>query len=235
MVEEAAGAVDERGVEDLGGGALFNDLAAFEDNDAMGDAAGEGHFVGDDDHRHAFLGELLHHVEDLADRFGVEGGGGLVEQHDLGFHCQSAGDGDALLLAAGEVGGVAGGLVGEADLVQQGHGAGLGVAAGQAQHCDGAAHDVGQRSAVGEQLEALEHHAHALAHRAHATRSRAGRGMPSRRISPPSSDSNPLVQRSSVDLPEPEGPIRQITSPRLTSIDTPSKATKLPNSLRASW
>ena len=35
---------------------------------------------------------------------------------------------------------------------------------------------------------------------------------PSRRISPPSIGSSPLMQRSSVDLPHPEAPIRQTTS-----------------------
>ena len=68
-----------------------------------------------------------------------------------------------------------------------------------------------------EQLEVLEHHAHALAHRAQAARRRAGAAAPSNSISPPSSVSSPLVQRSSVDLPEPDGPIRQTTSPACTS------------------
>ena len=40
------------------------------------------------------------------------------------------------------------------------------------------------------------------------------------------------MQRSSVDLPEPEGPMRHITSPLLTCTVTPSSATKLPYSLR---
>src|SRR3546814_1200073 len=43
---------------------------------------------------------------ELLDR-GVEGGGRLVEQQDARFQHQSAGDGDALALAAGELMGVA--------------------------------------------------------------------------------------------------------------------------------
>ncbi len=39
---------------------------------------------------------------------GVQGGGGFVEEDDFGVHGQGPGDGDALLLAAGEFGGGSG-------------------------------------------------------------------------------------------------------------------------------
>ena len=39
------------------------------------------------------------------------------------------------------------------------------------------------------------------------------------------------MQRSSVDLPEPEGPMMQITSPFCTSIDTPFSTSTSPNDL----
>ena len=48
-------------------------------------------------------GEVPHHVQHLADELGVERGGRLVEQHELRVHRQRPGDGDALLLAAGEL------------------------------------------------------------------------------------------------------------------------------------
>jgi hypothetical protein len=67
------------------------------------------------------LAEGGHHVEDLLDHLGVERGGGLVEQHDLGLHRQRAGDGGSLLLAAGELGGVLVPLVGDAHALQQRH------------------------------------------------------------------------------------------------------------------
>jgi len=44
---------------------------------------------------------------------------------------------------------------------------------------------------------------------------------PKARTSPPWYDSRPLMQRSTVDLPEPEGPIRHTTSPRSTRRLTP--------------
>ena len=60
----------------------------------------------------------------------------------------------------------------------------------------------------------------------------SGSGSPSNNTRPPLMPSSELVQRSRVDLPEPEGPIRHITSPLLTCTDTPSMATKLPYILR---
>jgi hypothetical protein len=62
--------------------------------------------------------------------------------------------------------------------------------------------------------------------------SRVGSGMPSSSTRPPFRVSSALVQRSSVDLPEPEGPIRHITSPLLTCSETPFSATKSPYILR---
>ena len=59
--------------------------------------------------------QLLHGVEDLADEFGIQGAGGLVEQHQLGVHGQGAGDGDALLLPAAELRRVGRGLVSQPD------------------------------------------------------------------------------------------------------------------------
>ena len=65
------------------------------------------------------LGEVDHHVEHLLDHLRVERGGRLVEEHHLGVHRERPGDRDALLLAAGELGGVLRGLVADADPVEQ--------------------------------------------------------------------------------------------------------------------
>ena len=56
--EERAGALHLRGLDELTGGALFDDHAAVHEEDAVGDVAGEGHFVGHDDHRHLLGGEI---------------------------------------------------------------------------------------------------------------------------------------------------------------------------------
>ncbi|KAG1385606.1 hypothetical protein G6F60_014779 [Rhizopus arrhizus] len=56
----------------------------------------------------------------------------------------------------------------------------------------------------------------------------SGNATPSSNTRPPSSFSSALVQRKSVDLPEPDGPIRHITSPLFTCSDTSANATKSP-------
>ena len=99
--------------------ALLDDDAAVHEDDVVGDLAGEAHLVGHDDHRHALLGELAHDAQHLADELGVEGRGRLVEEHQLGVHRQRPGDGDALLLAAGELRRVGVRLVAEPDLLEQ--------------------------------------------------------------------------------------------------------------------
>jgi hypothetical protein len=48
---------------------------------------------------------------------------------------------------------------------------------------------------------------------------------------PPSIGCRPLIERKSVDLPEPEGPISATISPRRTSTDTPSSARRAPKLL----
>ncbi len=57
-------------------------------------------------------GELAHRPQHLADQLGVERGGRLVEEHQLGVHGERARDGDALLLAAGEARGIGVGFLG---------------------------------------------------------------------------------------------------------------------------
>ena len=101
------------------GRALLDDDAGIHEDDAVGDLAGEAHLVGDHDHRHAALGEVAHDLEHLADQLRVERARRLVEEHQLGVHGEGPGDGDALLLATGELRGVGGRLVAQAHLLEQ--------------------------------------------------------------------------------------------------------------------
>jgi hypothetical protein len=76
-------------------------------------------FVGDHDDRLAAFGDLL---EDIGDEFGVsaiEVSGGFVGEEDGGFVGECAGDGDALLFAAGEAIGFAFEFVGEAKIFEE--------------------------------------------------------------------------------------------------------------------
>ena len=45
---------------------------------------------------------------------------------------------------------------------------------------------------------------------------------------------SPVIERSRVDLPEPEGPIRATSSPAPTSMDTPFRAFRAPKVLDTS-
>ena len=87
--------------------------------------AGEAHLVRHADHGDVLLRELDHDVEHLLDHLGVKCRGGLIEQDDGLLGTQGAGDGDALLLAAGEVLRVLPCLVGEAHALESRHGGGV--------------------------------------------------------------------------------------------------------------
>ena len=89
-----------RVVEKLDRRPFFDDHPVVEHHHAVGRLASEAHLVTDDDHRHAFVGELLHHRKHLADHLGVERAGRLVEEHQGRPHRQRARDRHALLLAA---------------------------------------------------------------------------------------------------------------------------------------
>ena len=67
---------------------------------AIGGIARETHLMAHHQHRHAAALELAHDVENAAHELRIEGGGGLVEQHDLGLKRQRARNRHPLLLAA---------------------------------------------------------------------------------------------------------------------------------------
>ena len=77
----------------------------------------------------------------------------------LGLHGEGAGDGDALLLAAGELAGVLVGLLGDADAFQQLHGVGLDLGAGAMAHANRGEGDVLHGRQMREEVELLEDHA----------------------------------------------------------------------------
>ena len=157
--QEVAGAVRAGRREERLGVCLFGDLAVRHEDDAVGGAASEAHLVGDDDHGHTVFRESDHDVEHLVDHLGVERGGRLVEQHDLGAHGQGAGDRDALLLAAGQGCGELLRLVLHAHALEEGEGLLLGVALRHAPGLDGAEGHVVEDGPVGEEVEGLEDHA----------------------------------------------------------------------------
>ena len=88
---------------------------------------------------------------------GVKGAGSLVAQQHLGLGGQGAGNGDALLLAAGELGGVGVCLVRQTHQLQKLSGALLGVGLLHARQLHGEAH-VAQAGALHQQVKVLEDH-----------------------------------------------------------------------------
>src|SRR5487761_1828982 len=160
--EDLPGPRDLRVSEDLGRRPLLDDLAAVHDHHSVGDVSGDRHIVGDDDHRHALVGQPPHDLHDLVGHLRVERRGGLVEEDRGRVHGQGAGDGYALLLPAGEVARVLLGVLGHADLGEETHRLLGGLRPGHPEAVAGAQRDVVHDGQVREQLELLEDHRHAL-------------------------------------------------------------------------
>ena len=107
---------DEAGDEGVGGvvvelhrGADLLDAAGVEDDDAVGERHRLDLVVGDVDHRRRELAVQAGDLDAGGDaQRGVEVGEGLVEEEELRRAHDGAADGDALALAAGELGRAAG-------------------------------------------------------------------------------------------------------------------------------
>ena len=113
----------------------------------------------DDEHGQPLLRKLPHDVQNLADHLRVKRAGRLVEEQDLRFHRQRAGDGHALLLPAGELCGLSVDVGRHADLGQVLHGDLLGLAAAALQNGHLSGDAVVQRRHVVNKIEALKNHA----------------------------------------------------------------------------
>ena len=132
--------------------------AAVDEQHLVGHLLGEPDLVGHDDHRPALLGQVLDHLQHLADELRVQRRGRLVEQHELGPQRQRAGDPDALLLAARELVGVLVRLLRQADLGQQRQRLLAGLGLRPRLHHDRPLEHVLQHLHVREQVVALEDH-----------------------------------------------------------------------------
>ena len=226
MAQELARARHRRRLEDLLRRPLLDDAAVVEDDDPVGDPPGEVHLVGDDDHGHALVGQRLHDAQHLADRLGIERRGRLVEQHQRRLHRERAGDRDPLLLAARQRRRMLPGLVGQPDLRQQRPRPLLRRCASSPSTVVGPIVTLRSTVRCGNSSKFWN----TMPMRCRTLRASAPAACtsaPSNMTRPPSSVSSALAQRSSVDLPEPLGPIRQTTSPRLTWQLTPSQRLEL--------
>ena len=118
----------------------------------------------DNDHRHAFLGQALHNLQNLADHLRVERRGRLVKQHDIRVHCKRTRNRDTLLLTAGQLRRESVRLVRKADALQKPHSVLARLFLGSLFQFGRGKHHVAHNVQIVEQVEQLEHHTNVLAH-----------------------------------------------------------------------
>ena len=218
LVEKLPRPRRERILEDLARRAVLDHPPLGQHHDAIGRTPRETDLVGDDDQRQPVALQVLQDDQHLVFQLRVQGAGDLVAQQAARLHGHRPGDRHPLLLAAGKLRRISVGAVGQADAGQEADAPLVGVAAGKLQHAAGRLDDVLQRRQVGKQLEILKDHPEDAAdfpRRGTGARSlRLGKSVCApTRISPASKPLSPLMQRKSVDLPAPLGPITATVCP----------------------
>ena len=103
--------------------------------------------------------KLAHDAQDFVAQLRVQRAGRLVEKHHFRFHGQGAGDGDALLLAAGKLGRIGSGFVAQADFGQQSASGSFRFRTGETFDHPRRLGDVLQDGQMRKQIERLENHA----------------------------------------------------------------------------
>ncbi len=163
-VDELTGLAFLRRGEDFLRGSLLVDDALIHKEHAVRDIPGKAHFMGHNQHRQAVPGELPDDGKHFADHGRIQGGGRLVKQDDLRIHRDGADDGDALLLAAGELGGEAERLVRQSDHPQELHALPAGFLPAAPEELRLGQHQVFDHGQMGKEVEGLEDHADLLPH-----------------------------------------------------------------------
>jgi len=148
----------------LGDRAVLDDHTGIHHRHTVAHAADHIHFMGDQhDGQVQFAVDLRQQVQHRGGGLRVEGAGGFVAEQDFRLGGQGAGNADTLLLAAGQLGRVLLGVVGQADALQQLGDALLDGAgrqlAGQLQRQG----DIVGDGFRGQQIEVLEDHPDLLA------------------------------------------------------------------------
>ena len=162
-LDKGPGTVPPGVLKDLLRGAVLVDHALVHVEHPGGYIPRELHLVGDDHHGEPLGRQLPDDRKDLPHHGGVQGAGGLVEEDDLRLHGQGPGDGRPLLLAAGELVGVAESLFRHAHGFQKAHGPLIGLLPGHLPNQGGGQHEVLDDGQVVKEVELLEHHPHAAA------------------------------------------------------------------------
>ena len=133
------------------------DPAVLQGDDAGGVLLGQLGIMGDHDDQ-PVPGHLLQKLHHLHAGLAVQRAGGLVGQEDVRVVDEGPGDGNALHLAAGHLGGHLVELVAQPHLFQGVHGPAAALLLGHARQGQGKLH-VGEHRLMGDQVIALEHEA----------------------------------------------------------------------------
>ncbi len=181
----------------------------------------KAHLMGCDQHCHALVGEFSDEVEHLRDELRVERGGDLVEEQQPGAHRERPDDRDALLLAPREAVGELGSLVRQADPGEQLPGALLGQRTLDPRTRRGASVTLSSTLRWGKRLN--DWNTIPVCRRTRSSSMRSSpRSWPNSSIVPESTRSSRLQQRSRVDFPDPEEPMRHTTSwAAIVEVDAP--------------
>lgn len=89
--------------DDFIGRTFLHDISTLHKDDAGCDFSGKANFVGYNHHGHTIRSKLLHYLEHLSNHLRIQSTGWLIKKHNIGIHGQSAGDGNTLLLTAGQL------------------------------------------------------------------------------------------------------------------------------------
>ena len=142
----------------------FRHHAAVQNGNPVANLLNHGHLVGDENHGNLPLpADVLQQIQNGIGGLGIQGRGGLIAQQHLRVGSQSAGNGNALLLTAGQLHRVGICLVGQTHNIQQLLCPCLCLGSGHSRQLHGEA-DVIQGCALLQQVEALENHGNLPAH-----------------------------------------------------------------------
>ena len=209
----------------------LDDLAGVHEHHPVRDLAREAHLVAHHQHGHAVHGELDHGVEHLLDHFRVERGGDLVEQHDLRAACRARARSRPAAAgrrrAAPGICSPARGCARARDSARASSSAAfLGILRTQI----GASVQFSSTVRCGNRLNCWNTMPTSRRTSSIFLRSSVS-SMPSTTTRPRCQLSSRLMQRSSVDLPLPDGPQITMRSPRMTLRSMSRSTWKSPNHL----
>ena len=140
-------------------GTFYCNEAIIHKNDPVRNIFGKIHLVGDDYHSDVFGCQVLDDLQDLAGELGVKGRGWLIEEQDVGVHAQGSGNGNSLLLSAGELVGVIVFFVGQAHFFQKLSCLGVDFFFVSFLDFNGGVNNIFDDGKMGEKIEVLEYQA----------------------------------------------------------------------------